>query len=153
MRLMEYASYEPACFVESGGRLKPDFANVQLGKIVQFVTTLRAESELGSFEEVAASVNDLKVRVAALDSAQVLQRGTLDELINQIDLTSARNLEDHDEAINRRNEHKIVIHGLKRLNAANRIEMKAAALREVTRLFQEMFPSGQYTIVQVCYHC
>jgi len=149
MRLMEYSSYEPACFVESGGCLKPDFANVQLGKIVQFATALRTEPEMASFEEVAASVNDLKVRVAALDSAQVLQRGTLDELINQVDVTSSRSLEDHDEAINRRNEHKIVIHGLKRINAENRVEMKAAALREVTRLFQELFPSGNFTIVQV----
>jgi len=68
---MEYHSYEPACFMESGTKLKPDFANVHLGRIIQFVTSVRSESDLGTFDEVASSISDLRVRVAALDSAQV----------------------------------------------------------------------------------
>jgi len=54
------------------------------------------------------------------------------------------------KSVNRRNEHKIVIHGLKSLTAPGRVELKAAALREVTRLFEQLFGMTHgCTIVQV----
>jgi len=130
--------------------LMPDLANVHLGRIIQHVTKLRAEPETSSLEEISSTVCDLKVRVAALDCNQLLQRVVVDELAVRVNYTTARSLEDHDEGVNRLNEHKIVIHGLKSITAPGRVEVRAAALREVTRLFEDLFgPTHGCTIVQV----
>jgi len=148
--MLEVSTYGPACFVESGNRLTPDFAGLLLGRLIDFVGKVKNVPESPSLEEVSGAVNDLKVRVTALDCNQTLQRVVLDDLAVRVHHTSARSLEDHDETVNRRNEHKIVIHGLKGITVSGRVEVKAAALREVTGLFQELFgSSNDYTIVQV----
>jgi len=151
VRLLDVSSFNPACFVEAGTRLLPDFALVYLNRFISRVSKLTQESEPSSLEEISSTVSDLKMRVAALDSTQALHRTVVDELSVRVNFTSARSLEDHDEIVNRRNEHKIVIHGLKSITTAGRVEMKAEALREVTRLFNSLFNRSSFTIVQVRY--
>jgi len=156
--MLDVPMFNPACFVEAGTRLLPDFATMFLGRFIQRVTKLSEEVEPTSLEEISTTVTDLKMRVAVLDTTQALHRVVVDELAVRVNYTSARSLEDHDEAVNRRNEHKIVIHGLSSITAPGRVELKAQALREVTQLFNGLFGSScKYTIVQVrfsfCFFC
>jgi len=84
--------FEPAAFIETGTRLTIDFAGIHLGRFVQHVTRLLNEPESSSLEEISCSVTDLKMRVAALDYNQTLQRTVVDELAIQVGYTSARGL-------------------------------------------------------------
>jgi len=147
---MPLRSYEPSSFVETGGRLKADFAMIQLLSIIAYSREVSAEPFDCGLEQIAATVQDLRTRVVALDGTQQLQRTRITELGDQVNLTAARCLEDHDEVANRRNEHKIVVHGLPRLSFPDRVQLKTAAYKTVESLFEKLFGAGRGdTLVQV----
>jgi len=66
-------------------------------------------------------------------------------------MAEARALEDSDEQLNRACENRLVVHGLARLSADTRQELRAAAFTKLSEVLARTFPGVKYTLISTSY--